>query len=52
MESDYAKEVSKQDVWNPEYRTEEIMKYFCSKYFYQKCLKEILMLQPLIENQQ
>lgn len=38
MESDYAKEVSKQDVWNPEFRTEEIMKYFCSSYF----LPEIL----------
>lgn len=38
MESDYAKEVSKNDVWNPEYRTEDIMKYFCSKYF----LPEIL----------
>ena len=39
MESDYAKEVSKQDVWNPEYRTEEIMKYFCSKYFLPEMLE-------------
>ena len=33
MDSDYAKEVAKHDVWNEEYRTEDIMKYFCSKYF-------------------
>ncbi len=38
MESDYAKEAANQDVWNPEYRKEEIMKCFCSKYF----LKEML----------
>lgn len=39
MESDYAKEVSKQDVWNPEYRTEDIMKYFCSNYFLPEMLQ-------------
>lgn len=33
MDSDYAKKISKHDVWNNEYRTEDIMKYFCSKYF-------------------
>lgn len=39
MESNYAKKVAKQDVWNPEYRTEEIMKYFCSKYFLAEMLE-------------
>lgn len=39
MESDYAKEVSRQDVWNPEYRTEDIMKYFCSNYFLPEMLQ-------------
>ena len=39
MESDYAKEVSKNDVWNPKYRTEEIMKSFCSKYFLPEMLE-------------
>ena len=39
MESDYAKEVAKQDVWNPEYRNEEIMKYFCSPYFLPEMLE-------------
>ena len=39
MESDYAEEVSKQDVWNPEYRTEDIMKYFCSNYFLPEMLQ-------------
>ena len=33
MESDYAKEVAYQDVWNPEFREEEIMKFFCSGRF-------------------
>ena len=40
MESDYAKEVSKHDVWNKEYRNEDIMKYFCSKYFLSEMLEE------------
>lgn len=39
MESDYAKKVSKHDVWNKEYRTEDIMKYFCSKYFLPEMLE-------------
>ena len=39
MESNYAKKVAKQDVWNPEYRTEDIMKYFCSKYFLAEMLE-------------
>lgn len=39
MESDYAKEVAKQDVWNEEYRTEDIMKNFCSKYFLPEMLE-------------
>lgn len=39
MESDYAKECAQYDVWNPKYRTEEIMKYFCSKYFLPEMLE-------------
>lgn len=39
MDSDYAKEVSKQDVWNPAYRKEEIMKYFCAEYFLPEMLE-------------
>lgn len=39
MESDYAKEVSRYDVWNSEFRTEEIMKDFCSKYFLPEMLE-------------
>ena len=39
MESDYAKEVARYDVWNEEYRTEDIMKYFCSKYFLPEMLE-------------
>lgn len=38
MDSDYAKEVAKQDVWNEELRKEEILKDFCSPWF----LPEIL----------
>ena len=34
MESDYAKEVSKQDVWNKNLRKEEILKYFSVSFFY------------------
>ena len=39
MESDYAKECAKYDVWNPNFRTEDIMKYFCSKYFLPEMLE-------------
>lgn len=39
MESDYAKEVVYQDVWNPELRKQEILKYFCSEYFLPEMLK-------------
>lgn len=39
MESEYAKECARFDVWNPEFRTEDIMKYFCSKYFLPEMLE-------------
>lgn len=39
MDSDYAKEVARHDVWNEEYRTHDIMKYFCSKYFLPEMLE-------------
>lgn len=39
MESDYAKEVAKQDVWNPSFRNQDIMKYFCAKYFLPEMLE-------------
>ena len=39
MDSEYAREVSKHDVWNKEYRSEDIMKYFCSKYFLTEMLE-------------
>lgn len=38
MDSDYAKKVANQDVWNPIFRKEEILKYFCSHL----CLPEML----------
>ncbi|MEE3343155.1 MAG: hypothetical protein VZS44_03605 [Bacilli bacterium] len=39
MESNYAKEVAKQDVWNKELRQKKIMKYFCSEYFLPELLE-------------
>ena len=39
MKSEYAKECARFDVWNPEFRTEDIMKYFCSKYFLPEMLE-------------
>lgn len=39
MESDYAKEVANQDIWNEEFRTKDIMKYFCSEYFLPEMLE-------------
>ena len=39
MESEYAKELSFQDVWNEKLREEDIMKYFCSKYFLNEMLE-------------
>ena len=39
MESDYAKECARYDVWNPEFRNEDIMKYFCYKYFLPEMLE-------------
>ena len=39
MESNYAKEVAQNDVWNPKYRTKDILKYFCSKYFLPEMLE-------------
>ena len=39
MDNDYAKEVAKQDVWNEEYRTRDIMKYFCAHYFIEEMLE-------------
>lgn len=39
MESDYAKKLARHDVWNKEFRTEEIMKDFCSKYFLPEMLE-------------
>ena len=39
MDSDYAKEVANQDVWNPIHRNEETMKYFCAAYFLPEMLE-------------
>ena len=39
MESEYAKECARYDVWNLEFRNEDIMKYFCSKYFLPEMLE-------------
>lgn len=39
MDSRYAKKVAKHDIWNEEYRTEEIMKSFCSEYFLPEMLE-------------
>ena len=39
MDSEYAKEVSRHDVWNKEFRTEEIMKDFCAEYFLPEMLE-------------
>ena len=39
MDSDYSKKLAKHDVWNPDYRTEDVMKDFCSKYFLPEMLE-------------
>ena len=39
MDSDYSKELAKHDVWNSDYRTENVMKDFCSKYFLPEMLE-------------
>ena len=41
MDSDYSKKLAKHDVWNPDYRTEDVMKDFCSKYFLPEMLEGI-----------
>ena len=39
MDSEYAKEVARHDVWNKEFRVEEIMKDFCAEYFLPEMLE-------------
>ena len=39
MDSEYAKEVARDDVWNKEFGVEEIMKDFCAEYFLPEMLE-------------